>query len=565
MLASASTSALAAFTDSVYVSKSLGNDAYDGLAAVWDGAHGPKKTLDAAIGVIAARADRTATLRIRGGETYAEAGDRFDFTSRTGTKVAAVVGPAGAAPTIAPPSTQRLILINAAGVELSLTGLVMTSAYAGAAVYLGSSATDAKLTLDGCSYTKTAGYAGSGAFLYADSAAGATRELAFTDCTLAHAPAATDTQKPFFVWDAKSLRFTRCTITANANATGEFLYLRGTISDEVTFTDCAVTVNGMFLGESSYCSLGTIGGYTGRVIAVGNRITAGSHIFRLDRYVRRAAICDNALAVGNADKAAVMLGYDTGTNPAPFNEAGAEVVGNRVTWSGAAQGHGIVIGIGCNGATCAYNRVTNGAYGLVIKGHRAAVFHNTVHITAAGKAYAALHLSAGDNACVHHNTIVQQQAAAAVEIHHTGGDYAGAATVRDNVIVAGAAGGCGYAISAADEDVTHRIDHNLYWLTGGATALARFDGDDDGNLNTYATLAAARAAWAAFVGAWPDNDARSVFADPLLAADLRPRLRSPARLGSDWMNACLGAWQRGETSGRAPFWRLANPAERREP
>jgi parallel beta-helix repeat protein len=72
-----------AFTTTYYVNGSTGNDAWDGLAAVWDGTHGPKKTIQAGINVSAG----TDTVSVADG-TYTGAGNKdLDFGGKAITLI----------------------------------------------------------------------------------------------------------------------------------------------------------------------------------------------------------------------------------------------------------------------------------------------------------------------------------------------------------------------------------------------------------------------------------------------------------------------------------------------
>ncbi len=522
----------------VWVSATLGDDQNDGLSQT-----APKRTISGtggALSVIAASPDKTGTVRVRGGsgESYTTGDDALRITTG-GLHVTVEPWPDLPRPTLAPPATESVIVIGAPGVELACRQIDLTCSRPGVGIHLTSAATDVRLDLTDCAYRKTAGYAYSGSVLYAEPAPGAVREIRLTDSTIEYAPATADAGYPFYVWDARSVVLERTRITAAAAFSGPaFLRLRGVISDLVAVAECRISLPGAFLDAASYGPTGNVGGYTSLVVARDNEFDGGNSFASLSRFVRRATVRGNVIRLTDTDKPGILCGFDWTTPSDTFDVGGVEVIGNTVSFAGPRYGHGIELGMGVDAGVCAFNTVTDGWWGIVIKASHCAIHHNTVVMRTTNTPAIGIYAGAG-NDC-HQNTIYATGTTSAIEIaDQPGVGYAVGTKVRRNIIAAVGGGGC-IGIKDAATAGTHRIDENAYWRGSGAGALVRVGG------TAYGSLDAVRAMWRG-AGGWAENDGRSFEADPRFvdpaASDFALQLGSPCAgtAGTRWEN--LGAWQ----------------------
>lgn len=80
-----------------------------------------------------------------------------------------------------------------------------------------------------------------------------------------------------------------------------------------------------------------------------------------------------------------IVGLDASTNAVAFTQSNVYIAGNYFSAAGTSQGHGLLIGFGCQGAVAEYNYVNAGVQGIVVKGAtNTTVRNNTVNATSAG-------------------------------------------------------------------------------------------------------------------------------------------------------------------------------------
>jgi len=187
-----------------------------------------------------------------------------------------------------------------------------------------------------------------------------------------------------------------------------------------------------------------------------------------------------------------------------FSSGLLDISHNTVDLTGDAAGtaHCMLMGFGCDDAEVAYNTVSNGNWGLVVKGTRNHVHHNTC--------YGANPLSiiAGQQSKVHNNTSV---ATSGYAIRSSGqsDNMSGQNHFYNNIAVGvGNDVGCFYTKAATDE--SDWLDFNCYYKmgTGNPFKIAT---------NEYATFALYITAIQANSHLGYDQEGNSVYDDPRLA------------------------------------------------
>jgi hypothetical protein len=179
----------------------------------------------------------------------------------------------------------------------------------------------------------------------------------------------------------------------------------------------------------------------------------------------------------------------------------------------------------CDGSQFTNNRIY-GPWGLTIKGgSKNKISHNTVYSTAL---YA-----------------LNWQQQPTPSVVNSAGNI-----ITDNIFVISAATGAVVKDEAYDHQ-NNRLDHNVYWATGGADLWSLNGNSYDAN-TTISAIQAVWLAWEETVAlngvtygkAWSGNDAHSLVADPKLlnTTTFNVSSLSPAiSAASD--DSTIGAWQ----------------------
>ncbi len=215
----------------------LGDDAWDGLAPVWDGQHGPKATIQAAI---------DACLPSEGDEvviadgTYTGDGNRdLDFRGKAIT-VRSASGDAAACVIDCEGEGRGFFFHSGEGTDSVVEGLMITngSASGGAVFCYGSSPTLANCTISGHS-----AYYGGGVFCHAGTPT-------LTNCTISGNSARDG--GGVYCESYSSPTLTNCTISGNsAYDDGGGVYCDG--ASNPTLTNCTISGNSAYDGGGGFC------------------------------------------------------------------------------------------------------------------------------------------------------------------------------------------------------------------------------------------------------------------------------------------------------------------------
>ena len=417
--------------------------------------------------------------------------------------------------------------------------------------------TDIAVTLDGCTLTNTGGYA---AFECGDTT---------QSCSLTIRNGATVSSDGNLCAPSSLKSFSATDSTLTTTGAGKYILNTGSaaygISDLVQFNRCTINSAAGVMGLG-WDSAGAITSYLALVDVRDCTINIAGPGFPIVRYVRRCTIENNTITSNQTGAAAVMvMGFDSGTAANTFTTGGVIVRNNIVRNIGSDAGHGIEIGKGCNGAVCTGNTVLDCDYGIVIKGNYVMVAHNVVaHRVDRTLKGACLHLSGGQGNVLRNNSLYSTVTnASAIEVKkNLESVQAAYNTLEDNLVHVTHSGAVCIVVETNAGFDENRINRNVYWVSGSATNIAK---TGTSSYTYYTTFEALQAFWANYTK-WAGNEAYSVKADPRFRSpatgDLRLGPGSPA-LGTRatfWINQ--GAWQRGEMTGKQPFWRLAQPAER---
>jgi parallel beta-helix repeat protein len=353
-------------------------------------------------------------------------------------------------------------------------------------------------------------------------------------------------------------------VTPNANASSGTLISLGSatqvesllVSSNVVNVPSASTGHIIDLSSVTNCTVARIENNQITNLGTGAGVYCGGYIVSL--YVVGNTITNNhATSAG----VGINLGTDTTNNPNPFGRV--FVAGNTVSFTGADNSHGILVGPGCVGADVLNNTVKNADIGIVVKGDctttvklasRARVIGNRVH------GPRGIYLKGSSGNYLAHNTArtIEASTGALELIAETRSTVSYTST--DNEIVNNiwdAGGGAGVSIrdySAAGTNVRNRYDYNI--LGAGTEGIFKVDATAYTSKSELVTM------WASDV-LLSGNDTHSIVADPKLVSpstgDFSLKVGSPAinagyprftLPGGTTYGPTIGAWQ--------PRWQKQN-------
>lgn len=482
---------------STYYVATTGND------TTGDGSSGtPWATIQKAVTTISTETPHTVLVAPG---TYAETTNNYLYIN---VAVQVTIQANGGTVTLSTSNTDQVVRLHTgmdAGTSyVVLDGLTLTpqTAAGTGAVYV--SALTPALTIRNCTINPS----GTAVRYAASASAEATRTLTIEDSTLN-----AGTAYGLNVEDAASIVIDDSTILAGSQA----VYARATNADS---NPCSVLlkVTGSTLGQGILAET-----YWDSVVATGNTIT-----------INKAS----GATVG------IAIGKDTAENATPIGRT--LISGNTISYTGADNSHGILIGPGCLGAYVTGNTIKGADIGIVVKGDCTVTDKLASCAKIIGnKVYGprGIYLKGSSKNLVRNNTVVVTAGSgtAALELEtetRTSAYTSTDNTVTENIFDAG--GVAGYAVrdySNTGTNIRNVYDYNV--LRAGTGGLFRVQATE------YATLAALQAAWASDL-LLSGNDANSLVGDPKLASpafgDFSVAANSPAfGAGSD--SSTIGAWQ----------------------
>lgn len=468
-----------------------------------DGSSGtPWASIQKAVNTIS---ENTAHTVLVAAGTYAETTNNYLYINRA---LQVTIRANGGAVTLSTANTDQVVRLHtgmdSGTVYVVLDGVTLTpqTAAGTGAVYV--SSLTCPLTLRNC----TVNPSGTAIRYAASASATATRTLAIEDSTLN-----AGTAYGLNVEDAASIVIDGSTISSTSQA----VYARATNAGS---NPCSVLLK---ITDST----------------LGQGILA-------ETYWDSVLIAGNTIAINKASGSTVgiAIGTDTANNATPIGRT--RIAGNSVSYIGAANSHGILIGPGCLGADVIGNTVVGADIGIVVKGDCTV----TDKLASCGKIVGnkvygprGIYLKGSSKNLVSHNTVVVTAGSGTASLELESETRTASYTSTDNTVVENifdAAGVAGYAIrDYANSGVNVRNVYDYNVLRAGTGGVFRVQATE------YASLAALQAAWASDL-LLSGNDANSAVGDPKLIAPASGNFGlyagSPA-FGAAADGTSIGAWQ----------------------
>lgn len=323
-----------------------------------------------------------------------------------------------------------------------------------------------------------------------------------------------------------AMTFVGFTFAPVSHATNAAVYLTS-VSCSVNLIDCVITnIKSDANAFGFFASLASAG--SGSFMAKGSTFTTSSSAIAINPYfgqtIGTILIDDCDIIINRATNAGVgiSLGADADTNEKPI--CTAFVLNNRISFIGADNSHGILIGSGVNGSIVEGNRVTGADIQLVVKSEFCTIRNNLLIATGASS-YGSTIKGGCFNRFVG-NTIYSEDFAA-LQIQDGGGGAAYPSfgnIVTDNVFY------CitDPAVVVANDYDGNILDYNCYYSTGTNVIFLQA-----GNIEQSAGIAAVQAAWQAIGDrAVFYNDLNSLILNPALDANYKATSSALQNAGS---------------------------------
>jgi hypothetical protein len=323
-----------------------------------------------------------------------------------------------------------------------------------------------------------------------------------------------------------TMTFIGITFAPVSHAANAAIYLTS-VSCSVNLIDCVITNIKSDANAFGFFALLASAG-SGSFMAKGSTFTTSSSAIAINPYfgqtIGTILIDDCDIIINRATNAGIgiSLGADADTNEKPI--CTAFVLNNRISFIGADNSHGILIGSGVNGSIVEGNRVTGADIQLVVKSEFCTIRNNLLIATGASN-YGSTIKGGCFNRFVG-NTIYSEDFAA-LQIQDGGGGAAYPSfgnIVTDNVFYCIA----DQAVVVANDYDGNILDYNCYYSTGTNVIFLQA-----GNIEQSAGIAAVQAAWQAIGDrAVFYNDLNSLILNPALDANYKATSSALQNAGS---------------------------------
>lgn len=361
----------------------------------------------------------------------------------------------------------------------------------------------------------------------------------FTNCTFnagsfATGSAVIDGQKPFDL-----VTFTGCTFvggTGHVMTFGQSSGAGGNATNGITIDTCTFTATGMSSGNACFYYNETNTNRLKNLIVKNSTFNTNRHALKLQGAIKNVFVINNTGTTSN-QAIVFLLGSDGNTGGANIDYVYA--AGNSTTFTGTVS-HGHFVGRYVQKAEYCFNTANGADYGMVVKGNtKVHAHHNVAYNVKNG----GLYVRGSQDSIMTDNSFYRIGAGGhgsenfgiQVDSINDSGVYTDPArnTFKRNLIYIadGAPTSSVYGITentTSHPGVTsiadHIFDYNIIRLPSGMN-WANFNSG-----TTYATVAAARTAWATYATVDYLNEANDQAADPLFysATDLHTQRGSPA-------------------------------------